>query len=273
MRATLIGNVSSTPRPRGSFGDGFIRVLAPFRARHIFPIPAGARSTAHVTAGDRVFNHRSSPTRHEMVTVRDDWNVQVSERAMTFYGRGGDLSPLTQGAAGGLVDRVERLPDGRLRFYATSPPGRATVFASVRAETRRALSVFETGGLVAGASYVWESDGPRWLARFGWENEALTAFTMVSGVAETDGRRLRITPGIEAALPGMFLAVFPLPSIGLGVGLPIDLLPERQLWFRASASAALVVTGGVYLDVLLASSQASALAGTTVWGAYLQAGL
>jgi len=49
-------------------------------------------------------------------------------------------------------------------------------------------------------------------------------------VAETDAReRLQFVPALEAALP----AVFVLPSLGLGLGVPVEVLTE----VRAAATS------------------------------------
>ncbi len=89
--------------------------------------------------------------------------------------------------------------------------------------------------------------------RAGYEAGAM-GWLLGSLVAETDvQRRLQLVPALEAALP----AVLFLPSLGLGLGVPVEVLPEVRAAARLQASAMFFPVGVLFTVVLFPRAGAS----------------
>ncbi|MBN2497145.1 MAG: hypothetical protein JXR96_21310 [Deltaproteobacteria bacterium] len=117
--------------------------------------------------------------------------------------------------------RVLDRKTGRLESRGAPPP---LVTAELTPEPRR----FHLGGPLLGLGASFEPGETRLLGRLGYEI-AYPSYLLYALQLETDfDERLGLVPSIQAASP----AIFVLPSLSVGAGLPIRLLPEPQAGLR-----------------------------------------
>ncbi|MBI5542763.1 MAG: hypothetical protein HY901_02665, partial [Deltaproteobacteria bacterium] len=100
--------------------------------------------------------------------------------------------------------------------------------------------LLQNGGPLLGVGGAFgEHGGLR--ARLGYE-VATHGWLLVSVVAETDfADRIQLVPAVEAASP----AVFFVPSLGVGLGLPVHLQPDPRAGARLQGSAMLYPVGAL----------------------------
>lgn len=114
----------------------------------------------------------------------------------------------------------------RGRWRAKDGPGALQILLT------RDAPVLTNGGVLVGVGgAVGDHGGFR--ARLGYEAAAI-GWLLVSAAAETDfQRRFQLVPAVEAASPAFFV----LPSVGIGLGLPVQIVPEPRLAGRLQVSA------------------------------------
>ena len=220
------------------------RVLASeaIAARHPLLGAIGARRAAGLLVASPA--QRIAPERtargllhHGVVTARapETWRLE---------GRGDRGCPLavtglSEAACGGR-DVEERTSGGvRERVAVASPLGTLLVVGA-RAETPPAPAVLTPGGPVLGAGWAFGlRDGFR--GRLGYEAGVGRAGTFVGGVAvESDlHRRLELAPTLVAGTRAAMLR----PSVGMGLGVPVALLPEPGVSGRLRLDASWVGLG------------------------------
>lgn len=216
-------------------------------ARHPILGTPGSRRAAGllvVSPAARIDPERSAAglLHHGVVTARasGDWHLE---------GRGDRACPMAvtglSKAACGARDVEERVEAGvRARTAFASPLGTFLVVGA-RAETPYAPAVVTPGGPVLGAGWAFGlRDGFR--GRLGYEAGLGRSGAFVGGFAvESDlRRRLELAPTLVAGTRAAMLR----PSVGVGVGVPVALLPEPGVSGRLRLDAAWV-GAGLFADV------------------------